>query len=117
MRTPDEIKKGLECCSAEECTWDNGCPYMGLFSECNEGLKHDALAYIQQLEAKVPRWISVEERLPEAHKNVLVYMTNPIGWWKVEIDWMDEQGWVCSADTEWHTITHWMPLPEVPKEG
>lgn len=64
----------------------------------------------------MPRWISVEERLPEAHKNVLVYVTNPIGWWNVEIDWMDEQGWVCSADSEWHTITHWMPLPEPPKE-
>lgn len=63
-----------------------------------------------------PRWISVEERLPEAHKNVLVYATSPIGWWNVEIDWMDEQGWVCNADSEWHTITYWMPLPQPPEE-
>lgn len=65
---------------------------------------------------EMPRWIPVEERLPDAHKCVLVHVTNPIGWWNTEIDWMDEHGWVCSADSEWHTITHWMPLPEPPKE-
>lgn len=65
----------------------------------------------------MPRWIPVEERLPEAHKHVLIHVTNPIGWWNTEIDWMDEQGWVRSnADSEWHHITHWMPLPEPPKE-
>ena len=26
MKTPDEIKKGLECC-IKECRQDNGCPY------------------------------------------------------------------------------------------
>lgn len=48
-KTPDEIKKGLECCSAANCTWDNGCPYR-LSHHCAHELKADALAYIQQLE-------------------------------------------------------------------
>ena len=119
IKTPDELVKTLERCYT--CTpcgdGEPECPYDCGSEDCIYHLLYDAHAYIQQVEAKVPRWISVEEKLPEAHKNVLVYMTTPIGWWKVEIDWLDEQGWVCSADSEWHTITHWMPLPEPPKEG
>lgn len=48
MKTPDEIKKGLECCSCNlnDC---NGCPYDGM--PCNDlELERDALAYIHQLE-------------------------------------------------------------------
>lgn len=49
-RTPEEIKKGLECCTdSDGCYWDNGCPY-GANKECSCDLKADALAYIQQLE-------------------------------------------------------------------
>ena len=57
-RTPEEIKKGLECCefaytSSSQC---RGCPYM---LNCHVArpkttLKMDALAYIQQLEASAP---------------------------------------------------------------
>lgn len=48
MKTPDEIKKWLECCSCNlnDC---NGCPYYGM--PCNDlELERDALEYIQQLE-------------------------------------------------------------------
>lgn len=70
MKTPEEIKKALECCGMLGC---KECPYAGGGSECIEKQLHrDAYAYIQQLEdhirdlAKmVPRWISVKERLPE----------------------------------------------------
>ena len=46
-RTPEEIKKGLECCSVhDKC---DKCPYDGM--PCNDlELERDALAYIQQLE-------------------------------------------------------------------
>lgn len=44
------------------------CPYAGGGSECIEKQLHrDAYAYIQQLEAQQPRWISVGER---AQQNV-----------------------------------------------
>ena len=54
MKTPDEIKKGLECCefSATSMSQCRGCPYM---VDCHvnrpkTNLKKDALAYVQQLE-------------------------------------------------------------------
>lgn len=50
-RTPDEIKKGLECCSEDGC---KKCPY---WEDCNMAdgfseLAGDALALIQQLEVR-----------------------------------------------------------------
>ena len=50
MRTPDEIKKGLECCSKSEpcvdCIYDRRD-----FPMCVRRMEEDALAYIRQLEA------------------------------------------------------------------
>lgn len=50
MKSPDEIKKGLECCGTldgdcESCPFDDG-----LQTFCNDRLRKDALAYIRQLE-------------------------------------------------------------------
>lgn len=51
-RTPDEIKKGLECCTAEGEFRDcDNCPYMKDI-ECQEETRRDALALIQQLQAE-----------------------------------------------------------------
>ena len=58
MKTPEEIKKGLNICSnSSRCS---GCPYQvyvdGSFGceeqGCDDGLLPDAFAYIQQLEAE-----------------------------------------------------------------
>lgn len=53
MKTPNEIKKGLECCVTIGAKCD-GCPYCG---ECllpfGDSPESDALAYIQQLEAEL----------------------------------------------------------------
>lgn len=50
MKTPDEIKKGLECCSKSEpcvdCIYDRRD-----FPMCVRRMEEDALAYIRQLEA------------------------------------------------------------------
>ena len=51
MKTPDEIKRGLECCHITEC---GNCPYMTENIECRE-IFSDALAYIRQLEAENTR--------------------------------------------------------------
>lgn len=52
MKTPDEIKKGLYACGADECHGQHtDCPYdhSGM---CTMYLCADALAYIEQLEAE-----------------------------------------------------------------
>lgn len=51
MRSPDEIKKGLECCSTKK-----PCPSCPMYDECKEAsslkpLWDNALSYIQQLES------------------------------------------------------------------
>ena len=58
-KTPEEIKKGLECCTTFGANCDD-CPYDG---ECmlpfGDNPEHDALTYIQQLERE--RDAAVEE--------------------------------------------------------
>ena len=59
-----------------------------------------------------PQWISVAERLPSVGEKVLV-ITIGKGKQYVETDMLLATG-------EWFdygNITHWMPLPEPPKEG
>lgn len=49
-RTPEEIKKGLECCSRSgSCPQE--CPYYDVQS-CGSVSKLDALAYVQKLEVR-----------------------------------------------------------------
>ena len=50
-KTPEEIKKGLECCASEYTpeTYCDGCPY-GRMGICGNSMLVDALALIQQLE-------------------------------------------------------------------
>ena len=60
MKTPEEIKKGLECCLGDTHAYHcDECPYADDESEVDDGcddngiqLLEDALAYIQQLEAE-----------------------------------------------------------------
>ena len=52
MKTPEEIKKGLECCYTalkDPYFACKGCPY-GDMRVCDGDMGLDALAYIQQLE-------------------------------------------------------------------
>lgn len=54
MKTPDEIKKGLECCGGDCFNGNEECPYdkddLRENISCIRWLAQDALAYIQQLE-------------------------------------------------------------------
>ena len=54
MKTPEEIKKGLEICIADKNCRD--CPYRN--GNCGMQLERDSYTYIQQL----------EQRLVEANK-------------------------------------------------
>ena len=69
-----------------------------------------------ELRARMPQWISVEDRLPEPWKQVLIYSRYDFcesafyigvtGKWRVT--WNHE---MLDADS----VTHWMLLPEPPK--
>lgn len=78
------------------------------------------------------RWISVEERLPELNTSVLVHgIGNTDGFWGEQVTAISkrflfkifpssegEETW-SSPWQYFHTdykITHWMPLPEPPKD-
>lgn len=123
MKTPEEIKRRLELCSVESGSGTcEGCPYIE-DEECISHGNRDALAYIRQLEAKVPKWISVEERLPEENKLedgtssdlVIVVVQDDVGNRFVSDDIRANGAWVNYPDPIFE-ITHWMPLPVPPKE-
>lgn len=63
--------------------------------------------------AAQPKWISVEERLPEEGVSVLIY-----GFGCMDIGWIIDTGWRSEyiSDYDKGEITHWMPMPEPPKE-
>ena len=131
MKTPEEIKKGLECCLGDTHAYHcDECPYADDESEVDDGcgdngiqLLDDALALIQQLEAQVPKWISVVEREPPEGSYVLaagddedevpaVAHIEKGDWAAV---WAENFGE--SVHSYWRGgAMFWMPLPEPPKE-
>lgn len=63
------------------------------------------------------KWIPVSERLPEPFVSVLGYMPDEDGFPPVRECYYVEVGFYFPALAEVRDITHWMPLPEPPKEG
>lgn len=62
----------------------------------------------------LPQWISVEERLPDKgflDKEIIVCKLNRFGGQYVYVT----RFWGTHSAL-WNNITHWMPLPEPPKE-
>ena len=124
MKTPYEIKKGLEICSSRgDCA---KCPYPE--GECFSDLvEKDAHGYILQLEnhigeltekvalleAAQPKWISVEERLPDAGEKVMIRGVKngmQIGAFSGIIRPGKNRRWLWKKNTILE-VTHWMPIP------
>ncbi len=118
--TKDEIVKALRACGSNCC---DDCVCFKKEIPCKEknlgaaDLIEQQAARIAELEAKVPRWIPVEERLPEVHQNtrksdaMLVYTRRKlfmVAVWN-GIDWLAPMDfWNAWGDE----IVYWMPLPE-----
>lgn len=124
MKTPDEIKKGLECCAYGTCS---DCPYV--HDGCTyEMEKIDALEYIQQLERRIgeltekverleetqPKWNSVKEKLPENDDNYLVF-TSDRNWEEIATYYGDGEWLTLDLTNLTPLVTHWMPLPSMPE--
>lgn len=63
---------------------------------------------------RVQEWISVKERLPESEKeSVLIALR----WGEVDIGWCEDGRWRSEFVNEYEDgeVTHWMPLPPLPK--
>lgn len=68
-------------------------------------------------EVQVPRWISVEERMPEHGESVAAIIRYTEDAWDVVVGYVLNGEWYTAGHTPGFPITHWMPLPEPPKEG
>ena len=131
MKTHEEIKNGLECCISDTYGCYEKCPYFNSLSngvDCALKMHADALAYINQLEARVPKWISVKDRLPNPSTYVLA-LTAPgalsVGQNVIVADYIhpksEDHGVFVIAYTNYDDkdivpVTHWMPMPEMPKD-
>lgn len=123
MKTLEETRKALDGCL--QCTGCYGCPYdkdpLPRDTVCPNAVR-DALDHIKQLESQIPRWIPVEERLPEAKFAVLGYGLRYAAHDKPDKFPMEhvvytrgeDEGWFTYKDHHYVKVTHWMPLPEPP---
>ena len=110
----EELVKSLRLCDSANCV---GCTLYG-FYDCGSILNPQAADMLEKLaaekDAKKPEWISVNDRLPDSNNVVFACIddgqckivrsayVSSYGKWK----WIEEH----------QTVTHWMPLPEPPKE-
>ena len=80
------------------------------YEECHQITLTDAqLALLRN----PPRWIPVEERLPEPHHHVIGWQP---GFARTAEVWIGSSGqWIGGDFEPAGDITHWMPLPEPPK--
>lgn len=93
MKTPEEIKKGLECCTSKKVVCVE-CPYFEGMAGC-KGTEKDALAYITQLEQRLAQ---AEEDI----KHLLIISNNQrsCGYCKRYPSACD----LCETDAEWRGI-------------
>ena len=61
-----------------------------------------------------PKWISVKEKLPPEDESVLIYTIMGMC---VAARWDDRFFVSKTASFVKYDVTHWMPLPEPPKDG
>ena len=96
------------------------CPFSLNSNEKCANLLPNAADAIEELQAQIPRWISVEERLPETDDFVIVAVLDERGdtpYQYTDFGWYLDAArcWIVNAEQR-RDITHWMPLPEPPKE-
>jgi len=107
----EQLKERAEAALGELYTHEQWEPRID--EEETEKLRADVRAYMAHLESQLPRWIPVEERLPEREGHYIVtWHTEMDPWPHVETEWYSPaKGWMRGNSH----ITHWMLPPELPK--
>ncbi len=113
------LENALVCCgnAPVEATFEAGC------DEVCDALQL-AISALRKQDSRIESdtvkngWISVKERLPKEFVSVLVYMPEEWPLPTVHEGFLAREGvWYANHfDREPMEITHWMPLPEAPKE-
>ena len=111
----EELVKALRLCGSASCT---GCALYG-FYDCGSIINPQAADMLEKLAAekdeKKSEWISVEDRLPEKKREAYLCSLDSClfpGTQYISIRaFCDDGKWEANG-----TVTHWMPLPELPKE-
>ena len=70
-----------------------------------------------ELRARVPEWISVDERLPENFISVLGYMTDAGEFPPVRECYTVGNAFFFPALGDVHPVSHWCEISQPPKEG
>ena len=110
-----------ELVNALRCEIDcNDCSYWqdNAWSHCDEwGMRCDSADAIEELISRVPKWISVNDELPNDSRTVIIYSRSGIvgcGFYMgSRNNWLHlttASGGVLADD-----VTHWMELPQSPK--
>lgn len=81
----------------------------------------DVLTEMRELRAVLRRhrWISVEDKLPEplnSWKDMFNYVLVYDRRWGVDMARYEKGRWFNRLLCHYEQVTHWMPLPEAPKE-
>lgn len=111
MTTLDKLKKALSAhCRPFGC---DDCEYEKK-SFCRDLLIKDVAEYIQSV--NLLEWIPVTERLPDHYTDVIVFSRQGDST-AVGLAYRMRNRWYCPYDVYvGEYVTHWMPLPEPPKE-
>lgn len=111
----EELAKTLRLCGSASC---RGCAFSEA-SDCGNIILSQAADMLEKLaaekDAKDPEWINIKDRLPEKKNEAYLCSLDSClfpGSRYISIrTFFDDGKWEANG-----TVTHWMPLPELPKE-
>ena len=110
---PNTREKLIELLNSQKCPWLAG--NVECHTNCNNCMADHLIAkgVTFAKDNNVPsKWIPVTERLPDAWVDVLSCDRNK----NLTVDCVDKNGKWYSEYTDLEEVTHWMPLPEAPKD-